>query len=224
VIDECLSSQGDADHRSAMESLRNHALSLVLALIELAFQSVDPLPKSDQISTDKVHLIGVFHPRFHDLSRFSFQSVQSPHESIASSGLLRHLFGMIGQSQNKVAEFSAELTSKVESIAVPDGSFFVNSKARLSRLELLNSAFGIAREKSLEKAIMFLIEKGELVEDAQQIASFVHRHADSFELECVGDFLGGTRQVLSSSKFGFIIVLFKLTISFQTERRETLRE
>ncbi len=67
------------------------------------------------------------------------------------------------------------------------------TQLRKERNEVLAAAFKLAKEKSLEKALNQLIDAKVLTLDAKVIADFVHANLAFFDLETVGEYLGGTR-------------------------------
>lgn len=186
VVGENSSALQNLELRATSESLRNHALSLLLDIVEFMYECTETLeettlrkqmrqPADENGSSSLAALTNA--PRAMRPSIYLSRPASSPASSIVSDASTASTLAAAAHGSDNQGPCVAKL-----------------AKSRQDA-DMLQGAIQLAREKSLEKAVKQLITVGFMREDDTEIATFVHTHADSFELETVGEYLGGTRCV-----------------------------
>ena len=98
-----------------------------------------------------------------------------------------------GKDSTGSAASAASAASPTSPASPAAGGIAATTQLRKERNLVLAAAFKLAKEKSLEKALNQLIDAKVLTHDAKVIADFVHANLAFFDLETVGEYLGGTR-------------------------------
>ena len=186
VVGENSSALQDLERKATSESLRNHALSLLLDIVEFMYEYTET-------------------PEETALRKQMRQSADETGSSslAALSDAPRAMRPSVYLSRPAASPASSDVSDAIAASQVPATAHGADDKGpcvvKLAKArqdaDLLQGAIQLAREKSLEKAVKQLISAGFMREDDVEIATFVHMHADSFELETVGEYLGGTRCV-----------------------------